>query len=138
MKILIAVLLVAAPAAAQAMGMHGGMQGCCSGAGAHLAVGLYALLAALGYWVLQHSAKEIANYVTRTGQALGWALIVIGLLGILCGVVNHAKGMCNKGCRCSGAEMMEPDKVGNMPMMRPDCPMKGQMMKKPEAAPQKK
>lgn len=138
MKILIAVLLVAAPAAAQAMGMHGGMHGCGSGAGTHLAVGLYALLAALGYWVLQHSAKETADYVKKTGQALGWALIVIGLLGVLCGVFSHARSMCRKDCRCPGAEMMEPGKMGNMPMMHPDCPMKGQMMKKPEAAPKKK
>ena len=134
MKILIAMLLVAAPAAAQAMGMRGGNG--CHGAGIHLAVGLYALLAALGYWVLQHSAKETAGYIKRTGQALGWALIVTGLLGVLCGVVSHAKSICNKGC--SGTEIMESGKIDNMPMMHPDCPMKGGMRKKPEAAPQKK
>jgi len=134
MKILIAMLLVAAPVAAQAMGMRGGMHG---GAGIHLAMGLYAVLAVLGYWVLQHSAKETVNYVRKTGQVLAWALIVIGLLGVLCGMVNHAK-MSAKNCRCSGAGMMEPDKMGNMPMMHADCPMKGGMMNKPEAAPKKK
>jgi len=148
MKTLITMLLVAAPAAAQAMGMgmgmHGSMmKGCCggcSGAGTHLAVVLYALLAALGYWVLQHSAKEAANYVKRTGQALGWALAVIGLLGALCGIGSHAKNMCHKGGRCSGGEMMmqQGKMEGDMPMMNHDCPMKGGMMKKAEAAPQKK
>ena len=134
MKILIAMLLVAAPAAAQAMGMHGG--GMHGGAGIHLAVGVYAVLAVLGYWVLQHSAKETVNYVRKTGQVLAWALIVIGLLGVLCGMAAHAK-MSAKNCRCSGGEMTEPDKMGNMPMMHADCPMKGGM-NKPEAAPKKK
>ena len=144
MKILITMLLMAAPAAAQAMGMHGGMRGGGPGVGIHLAVGLYALLAALGYWVLQHSAKEAANYVKKAGQTLGWAFIVIGLLGVLCGVASHARSMGRRICRCSGAEMMEPeddmkpDNMGNMPMKRPDCPMKSGMMQKPEAAPKKK
>ena len=144
MKLLTALLLTAAPAAAQAMEMHGGMPGRGPGIGIHLAVALYALLAALGYWVLQHSAREAANYVKRAGQTLGWALIVIGLLGVLCGLASHARSMGRRMCRCPGTEMMEreedmkSDKTGNMPMMKTDCPMKGQMMKKPEAAPQKK
>ncbi len=144
MKILIAVLLTAVPAAAQAMGMHGGMRGgmhgCCSGAGVHMAVALYALMAVIGYWVLQHSSKETANYVKKTGQVLGWSIIVIGLLGIICGLGSHAR----KNCRCSGGEMMiSGERTGNGPMMHPDCPMKGEMMKggmmkKEETAPPKK
>ena len=141
MKLLTALLLLAAPAAAQAMemGMRGGMHGGGGMMGTHLAVVLYALLAALGYLVLQHSAKQAANYVKRAGQTLGWAFIVIGLLGILCGVANHAKMGMRKSCRCSGAEMMEPGKQGDMmPMMHPDKPMPAEMMKKPEASPKKK
>jgi hypothetical protein len=140
MKILTALLIVAAPAAAQAMGMKCAMPGggCGSGAGTHFAVGLYALLAALGYWVLQHSAKEAAGYVKRTGQALGWILAVVGLLGVLCGVAGHGRRMAHKTGRCGGAEMTEPAKMGDMSEMRSNCPMKGEMAKKPEAAPKKK
>lgn len=138
MKMLTVMLLVAAPAAAQAMGMHGEMHhGCASGAVTHLAVGLYALLAALGYWILTHSAKETANYVKRTGQALSWTFIVIGLLGLLCGVASHAKMAAScKDSRDSGAGMMmqQPMEMGNMPKKHSECPMQGGMMKKPETA----
>ncbi|HAH31025.1 MAG TPA: hypothetical protein DCL44_01785 [Elusimicrobia bacterium] len=136
MKIL--TILLAMPMAAQAMGMPGGMHGAMRsgamhcGMPTHLAIALYALLAALGYWVLQHAAKETANYVKKAGQTLGWAFIVVGLLGILCGVASHAKNMCHKNSRCSDAKMMgenQPD--GNMPMMHPNCPMRGEEIKKP-------
>ena len=96
MKAIMAMLLVSMPAAAHAMGgpmmMHRGMMGGCGGRGpAHLAVMGYALLAALGYWVLQHSARETAAYVKKTGAVLGMALIIIGLLGVICGIGGHIK-----------------------------------------------
>ena len=131
------------------------MHGCGSGC-THMAVGLYALLAALGYWIMQHSAKETANCVKRAGQILSWTFIVIGMMGILCGVASHVKNMCHKSCRC-GAEMMEQREMGEVGDMernievrvKSNCPMKGEMMKKdemvkkgemkkPEAAPKKK
>jgi len=101
MKILIALALVCLATSAQAKGMgvyggpmHGGMHG---------AVALYALLSALGYWVLQHAWKETANLVKRTGAAVGILLVVIGLAGMLCGVASHVKS----SCRCEkGGEMM--------------------------------
>lgn len=115
MKKILAILLVSLPAGAQAMGMHGNMRGCPPAAGMHLAVGLYAVLAALGYWVLQHAAKETANYAKRAGQLVGWVLIVAGLAGLLCGVAAHARmaGGCHK-CGGQGQMMTEG---GNMPGM---------------------
>ena len=51
----------------------------------------FALVAALGYWLLQHAAKETAVYVKRTGTALGMTLAVIGLLGVLARVAVQVK-----------------------------------------------
>ncbi|HBA60560.1 MAG TPA: hypothetical protein DCZ92_07035 [Elusimicrobia bacterium] len=89
MKILITMLLVSLPAAAQAGGMYGG--GHKAMMGMHFATLLYAVIAALGYWVLQHSAKETAAFVKRTGIGLGMFLVVVGMLGVLCGVGSHVK-----------------------------------------------
>jgi len=105
MKGLIAMLFVSMPAAAQAMqeavgngSAHGGMGG---GMGmmplmvhpntGHFAVAIYALLGALGYLVLQHASKETARYVKRAGVTLGMTLVLLGLLGVLCGVGGHAR-----------------------------------------------
>lgn len=91
MKKLLIVLLLGAPAAAHAMGAHGMRMCGQSSVGTHFAAALYALMAALGYWVLQHAAKETADYVKRAGQGVGWLLLVMGLLGLLCGVTSHVK-----------------------------------------------
>jgi hypothetical protein len=101
MKKLFIALLLGAPVAAHAMGAHGMRFYGQSSAGTHLAAVLYALLAALGYWVLQHAAKETAEYVKRTGQVLGGLFIVIGLLGLLCGVTSHVKNYACPG-ECGG------------------------------------
>ena len=108
MKTLMTALLVIAPAAAQAMGMHDGKPGSGSGAGIHQVVGFYAVIAALGYWILTHSAKETANYLKKTGHALGWALIVISLLGVLCGVFFRVREMYRSNTICPGVDMMQP------------------------------
>lgn len=101
MKKLFIILLLGAPLAAHAMGGYGERFYGHSQAAAHIAAALYALMAALGYWVLQHAAKETADYVKRTGQVLGWLLIVIGLLGLLCGVTSHVKKYACPG-ECGG------------------------------------
>jgi hypothetical protein len=133
MKTLIALFLVSLPAAAQACGMAGkmgagmggGMMGPMAGhGGGHAATVLYAVLAALGYWVLQHAAKETANYVKKTGAILGMALVVIGLLGFLCGVGSHIRNSMPRSCTGQdmimrdGQEMMMRGE-GKMPMQEP-------------------
>lgn len=113
MKMFITVLLVALPAAAQAMGMHG--EGDCCGASGgvmHLATVLYAAVAALGYWVLQHADKDTRGLVRGTGQVVAWTLLVLGLLGFLCGIGAHVKDAAGKcGGKCP-SEMMAADQAG--------------------------
>jgi len=114
MKLFITVLLVALPAAAQAMGMHGcgGCDGPSQGCGQMGAV-LYAAMAALGYWVLQHADKDTRSLVKKTGQVVAWTLIVLGLLGLLCGVGAHITKAASK---CGGkypSGMMAGDQAGD-------------------------
>lgn len=106
MKALLALILVGLPAGAQAMGMRGGMGGYPHGGGAHGAVALYALLAALGYWVLQHAGKQEEKCIKRTGATVATVLIIVGLLGVLCGVGNHIKSGMHSACKCQGAVEM--------------------------------
>ncbi len=90
------------PAAAQACGMSGG----CSNSGLMVSA-VYAVLAALGYWVMQNSVKETSACVKRTGVTVGTALVIIGLAGLLCGVASHVKNtMSNNYCAPRGAMMM--------------------------------
>lgn len=91
MKKLLITLLVALPAGAQAMGMHGGMRYGQPQIGLHFAAALYALMAALGYWILQHAAGQTAKSVRGAGKTVAWFLIVFGLLGLLCGVNAHVR-----------------------------------------------
>ncbi|HNW43625.1 MAG TPA: hypothetical protein PKI19_03920 [Elusimicrobiales bacterium] len=119
MKALTVLFLTALPAGAQA-GYMGGMRGMGGGMGGapgctHGAVALYALLAALGYWVLQHAGKQEKNHIKWTGSILGMALAVIGLLGVLCGVGSHVKSAMHRSCNCQEQGMQ----------MRGNCPMEG-------------
>ena len=124
MKLLITVLLVALPAAAQAMGMHGreGFGGA-SPVGMHLVTVLYAVVAALGYWVLQHADKDTRGLVKKTGHVVAWTLIVLGLMGFLCGVGAHITSAVSK---CGGkyhSEMMEPEQAGGGGQQAQPVPM---------------
>lgn len=112
MKRLVIALLAALPAGAYACGQQGpmGMMGHGmpgphpGGPGMLLGAGFYGILAALGYWVLQHAAKETENCVKRAGKTVAWVLIVFGLLGLLCGVMGHIKANCQCKAKC---EMQE-------------------------------
>lgn len=103
MKILITLVLTALPAAAHAYAGYGpgGPGDCghggCSGFAPFL---ICALIAALGYWVAQHAAKETANCIKRMGSVTGTILVVIGLLGILCAAGSHIKRnmACHGSC----------------------------------------
>jgi len=101
---MIAALLFSMPAGAQAMGMHGYGNPYAPALGIHLAAALYAVLAALGYFVLQHAVKETPKCAKFAGRLVGWVLIVAGLGGLLCGVANHAR---MAGChKCGGPGLM--------------------------------
>ncbi len=97
-KSLMAISLLSLPAAAQAMGGYGGGCGgghkCCG----HLAIFIYAVLAVLGYWVLQRADKENGALVKKTGSVIAWVLMIVGLLGVLCGVGSHIKGSMPDKC----------------------------------------
>lgn len=111
MKTLMTMLLISLPAAAQAAGMRHGMGQ--AAIGMHLASVLYAALAALGYWVLQHASKETAAYVKKTGMLVGILIIVVGLLGVLCGVGSHVKRQAS--C-CPDRAAMAQDGEADMAM----------------------
>jgi hypothetical protein len=113
MKLFITALLVALPAAAQAIGMHGGEgHGGASPIGMHLVTVLYAGVAALGYWVLQHADKDTRSLVKKTGHVVAWTLIVLGLLGFLCGIGAHITNAVSKCDHKCPSEMMAGDQAG--------------------------
>lgn len=120
MKLLIALALVCLTSSAQAMGM--GMHGGGHPGAMHGAIALYAVLAALGYWVLQHAMKETANLVKRTGAVVGLLLVVIGLAGMLCGVGSHIKNSMG-ACECGGGMKEGMMMQGGMMMHGKDCKM---------------
>jgi hypothetical protein len=114
MKVLAALSLTAVPVSAYAgqwphayshAAMHSG----------HIFVVLYAVLAVLGYWVTQHSVKETAVCVKRTGAVVGMALVVVGLLGMLCALLAHVR---HSAWRCHAHE--QP--VMAQPQVTPDLP----------------
>lgn len=92
---------------------------------------LFALLAAVGYWVLQHAAKEkeAEVYIKRTGQVVGWALLLISLLGVAFSVAaprGRFGGKCGDRMENRGGQ---PGNMGPGAMMgQPghNCPMSGQ------------
>ena len=113
MKWFITVLLVTLPAAAQAMSMHRGMEhGGVYPIGMHLVTVLYAAVAAIGYWVLQHADKDTRGFVKKTGYLVAWVLIILGLAGFLCGVGAHiSSGLSKCGGKCP-SEMMQGEQAG--------------------------
>lgn len=125
MRMIAILLLAAAPASAQGMWMQ---SAAVQPVGSHLATALYGALAALGYWVLRSAAKEGAAYVKRAGQAIAWFLIVIGLLGVLCGASMHVRD--NLGCSsCDVQEWDEGYGEGMMPEEGGDQTIKVQVIK---------
>lgn len=114
MKTLTVLLLAGLPAGAWAMGGYGMGYGMRHGMGAgggcgHGAVMLYALLGALGYFVLQHAAKQEKKCVAYGGRIFGMIIMIIGLLGVLCGVGSHVKNSmgCSRQCKVETVEMTE-------------------------------
>lgn len=90
------------------------MRLCATGAGGGFACGVFstvlmAAVAALGVWVLRLTEKD-GGPVKRAGQAVGWTLVVIGLLGFLCGSVSHATKGWSRDChaQAGGSDMKLP------------------------------
>jgi len=119
MKMILAALTMFVPgvvSACERCAMMGGAAmghgGCATGCG-HLALVLMAAMAALGYWVLHQSSKDSGS-VRRAGQVAGWVLLVVGLLGVLCGAAGHARKMggamklCHVADAPAGAMQMPP------------------------------
>ena len=106
MKMLMTLVLIALPAAAHAYG--GRFDGPGGGHGGEFAPFLIcAIIAALGYWVAQHAAKETANGIKRLGAVTGTVLVIVGLLGILCATGSHIKGgMARQGMCCNDEQKM--------------------------------
>ena len=120
MKGLIAVLFAAAPAAAQPVGtfagMGGGWQPYSQG---HKVLGAFALVAALGYWLLQHASKETAAYVKRTGTALGMTLAIVGLLGVFGTIATHIKRLAPSCGMNQGTALTNPVPLPPLPPAAP-------------------
>jgi len=100
-----------APMAGGMPGMSG-MHGC---GGGHAASVMMAAVAALGYWVLSHSSKD-SGAVRRGGQVVGWVLLVVGLLGFLCGAAAHARLMGAPLAQCPMPPASAESPEGMMPM----------------------
>ncbi|MBI5744510.1 MAG: hypothetical protein HY952_08175 [Elusimicrobia bacterium] len=139
MKKLIAFLMVIMPAGAQAMEMGHGM-GMMRGPhpmGVHFTVLLYGILAALGYFVLQHAVafKEPPKCFMVMGRLTGMVLIIVGLLGIFCGVAAHVKMAAHQMCRCS---YLEQDPALTAPKGPEKMPVPDPKLTAPKAAPKSK
>jgi hypothetical protein len=141
MRALITALLVSLPAAAQAQNIQGfgrGDCGCCGSYGGLIIGAAYALMAALGYWVLTHSAKETASLcVKRIGDVVGSVLVIVGLLGLLCAVIGHTRDSIRRSCAGPGPGMMSPGQPQGlgmgMGMMPPGQPGAGEEQAPPPA-----
>lgn len=126
MKELLTMLALASPAAAQPMGMPAGPGACEPMLGTLMTAASYALVAAVGYWVLQHADKETHNCVKRTGVTVGALLIILGLLGFICGLANHIR-MAAAPSSCGGGGG-HAGMTGNRPLLPPGPPP-GMMMR---------
>lgn len=134
MKVLTGILLLSSPAAAQSMGMPNGPCACGPSTATLLAAAVYAILAAIGYWVLQHADKETHNCVKRTGATVGAVLAIVGLIGLLCGVASHIKTAAAPQRSCGMG--MHAGMMGDM--LPPGPPHAGMMqMRQPPEKPQK-
>ena len=98
MKWMLTSLVLAAPRLALAACDHAHAAGECAHGGCgggHVGIVLMAVVAALGYWVVQHSQKD-SGAIRWGGRVVGWVLLVMGLLGFVCGSMSHMKGHKSK------------------------------------------
>ncbi len=70
---------------------------------------------AIGYWVLTKANKE---EVSKTiGKITAWIIIVAAVIGLLCGIANHAR----KGLSCGPGSRMRHGKSMSMGMGMKGC-----------------
>ncbi|MBI4323445.1 MAG: hypothetical protein HY596_04125 [Candidatus Omnitrophica bacterium] len=72
-------------------------------------IGLLLLSAVAGYWVLERSATHPKKNLKRVGQAVGWFVILVSILGVACKVYGLASGKgayCPSGSRCPFSSKM--------------------------------
>ena len=68
-------------------------------------VGLLLLAAVGGYWVLERASNHKQGDLRRVGKALGWIIILVSVIGVMCDILCYAtgRGMCffpKKGGLC--------------------------------------
>lgn len=117
-------LLTSALAASTAWACAGKAAGGCAHGGGCGTLGgaLLAAIAALGYWTLSRAEKD-SGAAKRAGQATGWVLVVVGLLGFLCASASHiAKNSGRSSCHAQESAAAYPD-VMRMPPGHP--PLEG-------------
>ncbi|MEK7743096.1 MAG: hypothetical protein AAB578_01800 [Elusimicrobiota bacterium] len=89
MKTMFALLALMLPGPVWACAGKAAGGGCSHGGGCgQLAGVLMAAVAVLGYWTLNRAEKDTGQ-AKKAGLAVGWVLVVIGLLGFLCSAAGH-------------------------------------------------
>ena len=137
MKWIVTGFMLAGPSVAFA-GYGHGVGGCLYGPGSgHLAAVLLAGVAALGYWVLRQSEKDV-KIVRWAGQTVGWVLLVVGLLGFLCGSWSHIKSAASGTRYCPHGEVHGTGSTQTMEMPPGHPPLGGMDIEKPLAPRSKK
>ena len=72
--------------------------------------------AAAGYWVLERASAHKGS-LKRTGEVLGWVMIITSLAGLACGVWAAASGRCapgGKGAMCPFSSKMSGNPASGM------------------------
>ena len=101
---------------------------CAGGLGATALIGA---VAAIGYGVLRYAEKD-SGAVRWAGRVAGWALWAVGLIGFLCGAVNHGRQGLG-AASCAG----EPEPSLSMPLPPGHPPIQGRTGQENRAEPQR-
>ncbi len=116
--------------AACGRGAGAGTTECVGGLGATALIGV---VAALGYGVLRYAEKD-SGAVRWAGRVAGWVLLVVGLLGFLCGAVNHGRRGLG-AARCVGEPEPSPSTGISLPPGHP--PIQGRTGQEDHPAPRR-
>jgi hypothetical protein len=70
------------------------------GPGGWIGAFLMGAAAVAGWWVLKHETKDDPQWTRYAGRAVGWVLVVFGLVGFTCAAMSHGKR--SLGCKGGG------------------------------------